>query len=98
MGDLFALPESAELGFISAMVAGVIGSLYDVDTAIGNAAFGGITDIWNSLSGVFTWLEGVFAALWNVVQQVLHWLLHTLLPDLIKWVNEIRTKITAWLQ
>src|SRR5277367_2322563 len=98
MGDFLGLAAADVITFVTQMVNGAIGGLYNIDTAIGNADFGGLSNIWGSLSAVWSWLGGVFSALWNMITNIVHWIMHTLLPDLVAWVNEIRAKITAWLQ
>jgi len=98
MGDLFVLPEAEEVSFVSQLVLAAMGGLYGVDVSIGNAAFGGIQSIWTGLVALWNWVEGVFQNLWTLITSALRWLFHTLLPDLVRWINEIRAKITQWLQ
>ena len=98
MGDLFGLPADQDISFVTQTVNAAIGGLYSVDAAVAEAAFGGLSAIWGALENVWTWLGGVFSNLWNMITNVLRWIMHTLLPDLVRWVNEIRAKITLWLQ
>jgi hypothetical protein len=98
MGDFFGLAAADIITFVEQMVNAAIGGLYNIDVAVANADFGGGSVIWGALQNVWSWLGGVFSALWNMVTNIIHWIMHTLLPDLVAWINEIRAKITAWLQ
>jgi len=98
MGDFFGLPAGDELSYIQEMINAAVGGLYDVDTAVANAAFGGDNFLWGIFGTLWNWMKGVLASLWQYLTDAIHWLFHTFFPDLVRWINEIRTKITQWLQ
>jgi hypothetical protein len=99
MGDSFGIFSADDTaGLVDQAMDDTIDVLYDVDQSIASQAFSAITWIWDTLKAIFSWLGGIFSALWDFFKGTLHWLFHTLLPDLIKWINEIRAKLTKWLK
>jgi len=105
MGDFFAFPGAAGVTWIDAMFAASEAALYGVLADVAGqveAAFGGLGAMLGSLE---TALKNFFAALWNWLQNVVEWILHTLLPAIQAAINKIRTflqnllaPIVKWIQ
>ena len=98
MGSFFSFDPSSLLSFISTTSQDVMSSLYGVVGQVGNAAFGGISSIWDSLGSVFSWLGDIFSKLWDWIQNAVHWILHTLLPAIQAWINRIRAALQKLLK
>jgi hypothetical protein len=97
VGDLFVLPESEDVSFVTGMVQDAMGALYDVDVAVWNWASGLFSDLWDALGAVWNWIDNILQTLWQWIQDAIHWLFHTLLPTLIRWINDIRAALTKFL-
>ncbi len=98
MGSFFAWTSDQTAGVIDQVVGAAIGGLYNIDTTIFSALDSVLSGLWGILQDVWHWLGGIWQALKNFILNSIHWVMHTLLPDLVRWINEIRAKITAWLQ
>lgn len=97
MGSFFAWTADQTLGVIDQVVDGAIGALYDIDEVLLDAIKTLASWIWDALKAIWQFLSNVWGMLATWIKAGVHWLFHTLLPDLVRWVNEIRAKITAWL-
>lgn len=98
MGSFFAWTADQTVNVIDQVVDGAIGALYDIDQVLLDAIKTLASWAWDALKAIWHFLSNVWGMLANWIKAGVHWLFHTLLPDLVKWVNEIRHKITQWLQ
>jgi hypothetical protein len=74
-----------------------ISALYGDEVSIVDQLFPDVNAAWGGLGDVFSWVSGVFSKLWSIISNVVHWILHNLIPDIIDVLHTLRDKLKAWL-